>query len=112
MRALSSHEKAAILVENSLHGRAPAPLTEISLVARIVYHNTVYRTAYVIVAIALMILAIWEPPVAGYRQAWPALRAVDAAALLLFTFDSALQLAYFGWDLFLRKRCVAWLEAC
>jgi hypothetical protein len=101
------YDQAVILARNSLHGRPPAGSSRESMFARRIYHHGVYRALYTLAAVGCMLLAFWEPPTQPTRPSWPALRALDACALVLFTADSALQYVYFGRALFIEKRCVA-----
>jgi hypothetical protein len=101
---VSPYEKAAIIVENSLHGRPPAAISDASLAARRLYHAPFYRVGYTIVAVACMALAFWEPPVEGTRAELPVLRGVNAICLVVFLCDSVLQYVYFGPALFYSKR--------
>ena len=93
---LTRPERAALLARSALHGRAPIAPTPNGLRALAIYHSALYRWAYTVGALALLALAFWEPPYLTASGSYVAVRAVDAALLVLAAFDCALQATMHG----------------
>jgi hypothetical protein len=97
-RPLDRYERAALVVENALHGRRPAPPTPASVIAASVYHHGAYRLFYAAVMVLQLCLAYVEAPTLltlTPAQA-AAVTAADFFALALVAFDLGLQYVHHG----------------
>lgn len=111
----SPYQRAALFVRNALHGRTPPEPTSASLFAQEIYHHPAYRWCYVVLALAALLLAWWEPPAPPVSEAglW-AVRAVDFVFLAFVLFDLWLQGLYHGWRNWatrgwIRTKLFAWI---